>query len=484
LTSPPIISASGLEALEGENGCARRAYNTYVRGVREDAGNGAHAGTLIHKMLENYLVGNNDIDESIMWEGYEVGATAKAMAELLPEPRPNHNVEGNFSLEVEGVHFRGFIDLIDMPVFYDHKSTSGKRWAKTKKTLPTNIQFQMYARYIDEDSVGQWTYGLTRFDPERDKKRAWAVKVKVEKQKIRDSFGEIVLKPAHRFLRMLEAKDINDLDPNYSSCHAYNKTCPLHPSVGGDCHHPSVEKKFMSLLKNKKPLIEKLREESVEQGDGINSPPMPRGQEVITTMSDDDIARLPWTGTTEQIETFLSGPDFVSDSAEPVKKRGRPRKNVIAATGSLVELQVYEKQFCIPDVQTAVSPEAIEEALTSHTAPTFEEYAAVVKEWDAPAPTKPIHTLYISCLPLGNLDMTYAHDLIAKSAETVCADMQLLHFALAEYGKGPAMLATQLKADLLEEPVRNLYLDGKSTESYGIKQTLMSLAQNIVVGGV
>lgn len=97
--------------------------------------------------------------------------------------------------------------------------------------------------------------------------------------------------------------------------------------------------------------------------------------------------------------------------------------------------------------------------------------------------TKPIRTLFCDCLPLRNGDLVFAHELIATAAATVCADMEVQNIKLIDFGKGGACLSAQLEADILRlEPGFDLALTTRTVEGREVYQTLMSLAQHIVVG--
>lgn len=258
----------------------------------------------------------------------------------------------------------------------------------------------------------------------------------------------------------------------------------------------------MSLLKHKKPLLEKLREEqpqdnpvlaemkaALEQGDGINSPPMPVSEpglggalkplyashEVRVTAGSDDPA----------------GTRLQEDAPAIAKKRGRPKKEpsvISEAPQPLTEAEIaYGRDVVAPRIAAQVAA-GIDPVLepkketASEIVREFPDAGLILQVVNTPAHTKPIQTLYIGCLPLNEPDLTYAHDLIAKAAETVCADTELHHVKLADFGKGGALLAAQLKADLLEEPVKNLFFDPKSTEGWDVKQTLLGLAEHVVMG--
>lgn len=95
---------------------------------------------------------------------------------------------------------------------------------------------------------------------------------------------------------------------------------------------------------------------------------------------------------------------------------------------------------------------------------------------------KPIRTLYCDCLPLSRT-VVYAHELIAKAAVTVCADMEVLNVKLIDFGKGGACLSAQLEADIRQmEAGFDCALTTRTVEGREVYQTLMSLSQHIVVG--
>lgn len=97
---------------------------------------------------------------------------------------------------------------------------------------------------------------------------------------------------------------------------------------------------------------------------------------------------------------------------------------------------------------------------------------------------KPIHTLFADCRPITpSPSLLQGHELIAKAAVTVCADLQVQHIKLIDFGRGGACLAAQLEADILAmEPGFDLALDTRTVEGREVYQTLMSLSQHIVVG--
>ena len=96
---------------------------------------------------------------------------------------------------------------------------------------------------------------------------------------------------------------------------------------------------------------------------------------------------------------------------------------------------------------------------------------------------KPIRTLFVQCMPLQS-NVRFAHDMIAKAAQTVENDLELHHVLLAPYSTGGASLAAQLRNDILSsgESGYDLVLMNRTPEARAVEQTLASLAQFVVVG--
>ena len=155
------VSASQIKTW---NDCPRKWGFKYIDGLEDPPSKAAILGSKVHAELERYL-GGGDIDEAS-----DAGKIAATALDLLPEPREDLSVEEEVVFELDGVTFRGFVDLIDPagPTIFDHKTSSDpKRWGLTEETLVDDVQALMYATAgflrWDLDSVGlQWTYLKTR----------------------------------------------------------------------------------------------------------------------------------------------------------------------------------------------------------------------------------------------------------------------------------------------------------------------------------
>jgi hypothetical protein len=101
-----------------------------------------------------------------------------------------------------------------------------------------------------------------------------------------------------------------------------------------------------------------------------------------------------------------------------------------------------------------------------------------------PQPTYLIDMLFVDCMPLKELDapLTSSWDLLAQANRVVADDRGVHHALLVDYGKGPAMIACEVKALLEESPVKYLSWESRSTEGRACLTTLVPLARVVIKG--
>lgn len=129
------------------------------------------------------------------------------------------------------------------------------------------------------------------------------------------------------------------------------------------------------------------------------------------------------------------------------------------------------------------------DSLTASVAPA----AAVV----APEPVAPsgndgqflIENLYVDAFPISTLPvpLVFGHEWIARASQGVAAEFGLQSALLADYGRGPALIAGELIAQLEAHcseagPIKYFHLETKSAEGRGVMQTLVSRARLTVKG--
>ena len=143
--------------------------------------------------------------------------------------------------------------------------------------------------------------------------------------------------------------------------------------------------------------------------------------------------------------------------ADPPKRRGRPRK---VNTGSAL----------------------LDKAIEATTEPEADPGPFAGPGDGGTAPLADGYTLYIDCHPI-RASVTYAHDLIAKSATTVRDDAGVPDVGLIDYGKGGPALAAQLRSDLLDTPVTGALVTTKYTpEGKATLQVLIEGAREVIMG--
>ena len=218
------VSASQIKTWKD---CPRKWGFKYIDGLEDPPGKAAELGSAVHKDLEWYLQAGS-IDSRT-----ESGRIAVAAKKVLPGPSYRLEVEREILFDLEGVTYRGFIDLIDPdgeegPTIYDHKTSSDpKRWGLTEETLPNDVQALIYATWgileWNLDNVAlQWSYLKTRGQAE-----ATAVRAKISKD---DALQKIREKIRPSALAIVEAsscaESAMELDPNPAACSKFGG-CPF-----------------------------------------------------------------------------------------------------------------------------------------------------------------------------------------------------------------------------------------------------------------
>ena len=110
---------------------------------------------------------------------------------------------------------------------------------------------------------------------------------------------------------------------------------------------------------------------------------------------------------------------------------------------------------------------------------------AVVPVEVAKAPEYLIENLYIDCFPLFQTDepIVFGHQYVHRAEREVATDRGLDHALLADFAKGPPMIAMELVAQLeLIAPVKHFYLETKTNEGRGVLNQLMGRSRQVYKG--
>lgn len=431
------LSASQLEKLTQ---CERRWAFIYLEGKREPNTDAAQAGTKVHELLEAYVQHRTPIDDKLTWKSFAIGAIAKDMSQHAPPPDSGAETELKLELEAEGFTYTGRVDLRLPGEVWDWKTTSNLKRAKDVDALADDVQALIYAKWLGTDGYLQWTTGQTKGAVKTVKHR-----LKVLKTDIDQKFSEIVTPLARRAEELYAGAEPKK---NF-------KACFLYPPIGCPflslCKPTNSEKiTFMSEGTGKLSLMEKMRLAKEAKGQDLINPP--------------DVVVPP------------------AAAQEPELPKKPRKKKADTAAEVLVEHGVVLKQPVRPELPAGAGD----------VVPMAEVVPATALLQDAtgtPTPVqpldgKPIDTLYLNCMPCFTVDrLLHGFDLIRIAARTVCDDVELFHVRLAEFGKGDAMLAAQLEADIMKlEPGFSVVLQSRTPEGRGVEQTLCALAKRVVLG--
>lgn len=457
--------------------CPRRWAEIYLNGKRIPPQDSALAGTHVHDLLEKFLRDGTPIDTSITWKDYPIGKIALDMTQHLPLPGSVPDVELTLDLEVDNVKYTGRVDARVSGKVYDHKTTSNLKYAKSAKKLQEDIQALIYARWMDSDGELQWTTGQSKNEIKSKK-----VVLPVLRDEVREKFDRIVTPLAKKVLAAYEHGDVKKLDKNKNACRLYPpKGCPFQ----NECWRPN-----MTTLKEK--LAARIAAAKAANETETVAPE--RAAAVAADMA--AIASLQGQPTIARLDSDEAGdpinPPLITSTgapAEPVAvaetstlpKKTRKRKVEIMTAETEASLKEQPEKLTRAEYERQGSRAlhlAQESVLTPEENKAISEVTAAVVDRDT---DKPIRTLFCDCLPLTS-KVIHAHELIARAADTVEADMEVHHVKLIQFGQGGAHLSAQLENDIRQmTPGFDLALNSRTVEGREVMQTLMALAENVVV---
>lgn len=153
-----------------------------------------------------------------------IADTANKMVPLLPSP-PWPAIESAFEVTIEGVLWRGRLDLETEDTVFDHKFTGSPEHAKTVEDLLTDPQALAYAhKKVLAQGLSrvnlQWTYGQIG-----KRAAAWPVRRTLWRGEIEGQIQpHIATSKRLIHLRTIQADPLT-LEPNFRACSAFNG-CP------------------------------------------------------------------------------------------------------------------------------------------------------------------------------------------------------------------------------------------------------------------
>lgn len=229
-----ILSASQIQA---SHDCLRKWAWRSVRKIEAPSGPAAALGTAVHSQIEQFLKFRRPLD--LLTPEGQIAATG---AHLWPGRVGVDRVERPFSARLEGVAFRGIVDLDLGSTVVDHKTTSDFKWAKTPDELGTDVQATLYAHEAMTRLGGpitlRWLYYRTRA-PWRTPARA------VERTVTADEIAPTLSQTAERGRLLVSLARANvdplSLPPTIATCEkyggcAYRGLCNLSPAERLEAH--------------------------------------------------------------------------------------------------------------------------------------------------------------------------------------------------------------------------------------------------------
>lgn len=229
-----------------------------INGLQRPPGPAAVKGIQIHKLIETYLETGRFPDSKLL-------EIAKCGAPFWPEPG-TAQLEKNVVFEVDGIKFRGFIDLLyekeGLWTVADHKTTSSFTYALTRPELLSDVQANLYALWTMEkygvDKVTfNWIYYRTR-----GKAEAKLMSAETTRDRVEDEIDS-VLKDCREMLQAIaDGKSAKDFHPPISGCKSFGGCFAKELGL-------SFQKKDFTSFLTEKTTTDILKEEKQENGDQL-----------------------------------------------------------------------------------------------------------------------------------------------------------------------------------------------------------------------
>lgn len=458
MTDAPLLAADEIvleralskTQLEAWKSCQRKWGWSYLAGIRGEENKFASFGTKVHSQLERWLR-DGIVPDQMLPEG----KVATAGLHLLPAPQTEGLlVEAEIFTITQQAIYHGFGDIIEpprivgtavapTPIITDHKSTVDFKWALTEEGLETDIQANIYARaamqlYDTPQSVAQWLYYRTRGAP-----KAHPVSRVMHRDRVEQVFAEII-DPIAAEIQAARELDIEmqragkrlpvlELTPNTRSCSDYGG-CPFR----GDCNISSRERLRAKMAHET--LAERMKRQAEETR-----------QKRAAEAAGGGAATAPAAAQEEPNPGAVNPPETAK--LPSLKERMAALKNGTATA---------------PATAPAAAPTSAPEA-AAEPAPAS---APKAPKAGAKAATKAVapsggFVLLVGCFPIKGGDAVHATDWIGPAKVMIESELGLVDYRLADFGKGPGMLAAAVRQVLSDQPPPSgslVFLDMRTDE--------------------
>lgn len=449
--SPSEIDTFGL--------CLRKWAGKHVEKIPTPPSPTADFGTAVHKQYEPWFLEQRPPDDS------PAGLVARAGLHHYPAPAKGLLVEQHITAEFEGWKFHGYADLQATDVYgepwvYDHKTTSaGFKWAKSEEELRNDTQANVYALAVMQRTGApivklRWVYH-SRTKPYRTR----PVDITLTRAEV-EKFASDTLVPAAREIHRLRVLGVRmaDLPPEPRSCEAYGG-CPFKER----CNLTPEERLrgFMS----EQTLQEKLAAR-VTQAKGVNPQEANKAPSVTT------VAAPATAPAANPLMAKLM-------AAKPAATPATPAASPLTAT----TVTATPATPVIPTVTTPIPatprPPPPPPAQTSGQAAELPPITNVAP----PTCTRGFTLMIDASFGKGGAMPLYARDIVERAHERV-RSFGVADYRLADFGKGPGMLADQVRKVLGEMDLTDatVILDTHSSPELAVVDVFTAAASTIVVG--
>lgn len=372
--SPSMLSA--FDATTGF-GCERRGYFRYVMGLKEPTSKGQQLGTDLHALIaERLTTGESPSGQNQAAGLYLAG---EAMIEAVAK-RTIIGVEKPLSpFNLDGVPVKGFNDVITSDGIIDWKTSSSRKYLKTREQLKTDMQLLIYAaaEHPTLDTIklahGQFVT-VGNVEPK-------LVEVEVSKKEV-DSFRDKVIIPlVQRVREVVALKEVRDaVRADDTKCFR----CPFRAQCPND-----ESEKIMSFFSKYNKSTPKTPEDmvatlqrSIDFIDNIMPPDAPKSDPVLAADPVTEIPLAKYSVPDNDIigHPKMTPPENIFPPPAPAKRRGRPSASKKKVEDNVIDLVT---PFVFPDKEThgilEVSIEK-EDALNELTVKMLKEKSEPVKK--------------------------------------------------------------------------------------------------------
>ena len=516
------------KAGNGDKGCNRKWGFDKINRVKRPKNPVLEFGKTGHKHAQNWLKKGTPPPDTPEGNTFKLGIKKG----WLPAPKTKGvSTEEEFAREMHEIAddllFIGYIDVVDVRnpdhvIVTDHKFTKDLRWMMTEEELADDIQAIGYARIVFDQTEAQkvtarWIYYCAS---QPQKKPGQPLKPRKPKaaKKVEHTFvrGDEFNAKWERFVEISRGiyhakntvKEAHELDANPRACSAYGGCpyakddpatgepyCKIEDSARFAAHWAQFNKTNKKGTKNMGGLFDKLNKKAKAA-----ATPEPESTEEPAAAAaaapekkkgslSDRFGKM--SAETQGNVVSLSGEAKVTpvgkagglNAAIAAKKNdgvNPPEQNEPDSDNDQTPETAAEKKKRVAKEkreQKKVDKEAAEAALERVTQPGGTPDVVVQVN-------KAGLTVFINCLPLKGVHTVQLTDLLGLSMEAVSDLIGEPHWNLAEYGKGPALLATAFDEWLDKNPQNvAVVVDSSSDESRAVREVLIAHA-TVVVRGV